>query len=227
MSRPRDSQKQRLYDAERASGLQSSKWTQSGERLFGGRWTTEQPWTIEQCQRYVNELVESTWFRRRWTRQCIVVEPGRGGGHAGWYGIRLGVWARQEIVVLHEVAHLLTPASMASHGPEYAGVLLTLVGHKMGADARRALRESMREHGVKVSLSAVPKPTRDVTPTSVVRRRLAAASKLPVEPMNASAAAATIRRAVKAGQFGPSGRKPRAHALETARRLERLAQGQG
>lgn len=204
MKRPRDSKRQRLYDSERC--IQSA----------GGEMS------IAECQSYVDALTKSAWFVRRWGRRTIEIEWGRGGGHA-YAGnfIRLGVWARQEVVVLHELAHCLTPGHYAAHGAEFAGVMLTLVRHKLGNDTARKLRESYRAHRVKVSMRAVPKPKQERVENQrrMIQATKAAASRPPLH-RELGDAAAIIRRAAQAGHFGPSGRKSRAHALETARRLE-------
>lgn len=67
--------------------------------------------------------------------------------------ITLPLWARQEPVVLHEMAHRLTPRDEA-HGPRFVGVLIGLLARHAGYDADdlMALAEEM---GVKYSVKSV------------------------------------------------------------------------
>jgi hypothetical protein len=214
MTRPRDSQRSRLYAAER--GLQH------GVHVMRTRNAPER-WSVDQCQRYVDGITESAWFVRRWGKRRILVLPGRNGGHGNGDFITLGVWARQEIVVLHELAHCLAPRECAAHGPEFAGVLLFLVRTKLGTEAWTKLRGEYRRHRVRVSNRALPSPSQHKLEQvrRAARERKAAANRPPAR-WDVATAAATIRRAVKAGQLGASGRRPRTHALETARALEKL-----
>lgn len=59
-------------------------------------------------------------------------------------------------MLLHEVAHCLTPATAAAHGPEYAGVLLALTRRAMGPSTAQALEDAFGGQRVAWSLSAVP-----------------------------------------------------------------------
>lgn len=139
MSRPRDNQRQRLYNAETAlAGV-----------AFGRRLET-----VAELQAYVDGLLGTRWFRARWGRWGrIVVTAGRGRRSAcahGQHEIRIPRWARSELVVLHEVAHCLTDARAAAHGPEFAGVMLALVRQFMGPGAAASLRSSFRSHRVRI-----------------------------------------------------------------------------
>ena len=67
--------------------------------------------------------------------------------------IKLPRWARQEPVVLHEMAHRLTPRDEA-HGPRFVGVLIGLLSRHAGyvAEELMALADEM---GVKYHVRAV------------------------------------------------------------------------
>lgn len=118
----------------------------------------------------------------------------------------------------------------AGHGKEWAAIFLALVRHQMGTVAAERLRQSFVGAPVGASVAhkvrhrwSLPQPTKTVvTKTQVAAKQKALAAR-PVDAANLRVAARTIRRLATQGQFGPAGRKPRIHALETARHLERLA----
>lgn len=205
----RDTQRQRLYDAQ------------------GGCPRGRELPTVPDLQTYVDRVLTSRWFLARWGHWGgIQVKSGAGRRSAcaeGRHVIKMPLWSRCERVTLHEVAHCLTPAKYAAHGPEFAGVMLALVRQQMGPDAAKALRTSFREKRVRVSSAAVPPPSRTVVPVTVVKARERAAASLPPTRMATAEAAGVLRRAIKNGWFGASGTKTRDHALATARELERRA----
>lgn len=142
--RPRDSQRTRLYRAESEVA--------TGRRLP----------TVEHMQAYVDELVGAAWFLARWGSTRIEVRPGY--GHRRATADENGVlqmprWARTELVVLHEVAHCLTPAAFAAHGPEYAGALLALVRRAMGVAPAQALEDAFGRHRVAWRMITAPSVT--------------------------------------------------------------------
>ncbi len=139
--RPRDSQRARLYRAE-------------GE-VDPGRGLP----TVAKMQAYVDELVGAGWFVTRWGERAFEVRPGFGHRRAtaDEHGVlQMPKWARSELVVLHEVAHCLTPLALASHGPEYAGVLLALARRAMSPGMAQSLEDAYARQGVRWTLSAVP-----------------------------------------------------------------------
>ena len=56
-------------------------------------------------------------------------------------------WAMRELVVLHEIAHHLSPGG---HGPEFADAFLTLLGAVMGPEVALVLRVIYDDNGVDV-----------------------------------------------------------------------------
>jgi putative metallohydrolase (TIGR04338 family) len=134
--RPRDSQRSKLYRAERTVG--------AGHHFP----------SVAHCQAQVDRILASAWWKARFPAlDQVQVRDGRGRRHAGAHqshgAISLPRWSRRERIILHELAHLATPASFAAHGPEYAMVYLELVGHFMGATAARDLAEAFRAHRVR------------------------------------------------------------------------------
>ncbi len=139
--RPRDSQRARLYRAE-------------GEVDVGRRLPT-----VAKLQAYVDGLVAADWFLARWGERAFEVRPGFGHRRAtaDEHGVlQMPKWARSELVLLHEVAHCLTPRTVASHGPEYAGVLLALARRAMSPGTAQFLEDAFVRQRVRWTLSAVP-----------------------------------------------------------------------
>ena len=150
--RPRDSQRARLY---RAEGT-----VDAGRRLP----------TVERMQAWVDGLVATDWFVARWGERSFEVRPGfghrRATADAGNGILQMPKWARSELVLLHEIAHCLTPLTVASHGPEYAGVLLALVRRGMGPSGpgrgvagpgtAQRLEDAFAAERVRWTLAAVP-----------------------------------------------------------------------
>lgn len=143
LSRPRDSQRARLYRAEDDVG--------PGRRLP----------TVETLQAYVDDLAATDWFDARWGRRSFEVRPGYGHRRATADAdgvLQLPRWARTEGVVLHEVAHCLTPVRFAAHGPEYAGILLSLVRRAVDPGTAQRLEDAFGRHRVRWTVAAVPLP---------------------------------------------------------------------
>ena len=86
---------------------------------------------------------------------------GRGRSHAcgSRWSIKLPVWARKPIVVLHEVAHALTPADR--HGPLFARLFFELLTHyeKVPAAKIRSLAVHQKPRRVRFAeAGSAPKP---------------------------------------------------------------------
>ena len=140
-TRPRDSQRARLYRAE-------------GEVDPGRRLPT-----VERMQAWVDALVATDWFVARWGTRCFEVRPGFGHRRATADAngvLQMPKWARSELVLLHEVAHCLTPVTLASHGPEYAGILLALARRGMGPGTAQRLEDAFDRERVRWTLAQVP-----------------------------------------------------------------------
>lgn len=163
--RPRDSQRARLYRAEEA--------VDAGRRLP----------TVERMQDWVDGLAATDWFVARWGARSFDVRPGfghrRATADAANGVLQMPKWARSELVLLHEVAHCLTPMTLASHGPEYAGVLLALVRRGMGLATAQLLEDAFAHERVRWTVVAVPQ--------SSVRAERMAASLASVSSHSASA----------------------------------------
>lgn len=118
--------------------------------------------TVEECQTFIDSVMSKAWFKRRfpgksmgfkvipWGR--IVVQDGRGSYRArAWRG-RMAIpnWARNPLVLLHELIHCVTPVSVGCpHGRYWARAFLSAVRHQMGKEAHNMLRDSFRTKRVK------------------------------------------------------------------------------
>lgn len=140
--RPRDSQRKKVYSAESTVRHLSRTFIDFDET----------------CQ-YVRKICHSKWLRTNYCQDweptdTITVGDGRGrrkaSGSFFTKTIKLPKWARHEIVVLHEIAHVLVSSyQVAPHGPEFVGCLLRLVKHFMGDRVFVALNSSFKEHKVR------------------------------------------------------------------------------
>ena len=140
-ARPRDSQRARLY---RAEGQ-----LDPGRRLP----------TVARMQAWVDGLAATDWFVDHWGTRTFEVRPGFGHRRAtaDMDGVlQMPKWARSELVLLHEIAHCVTPLTFASHGPEYAGVLLALARRGMGPGTAQRLEDAFAQERVRWTLAAVP-----------------------------------------------------------------------
>lgn len=216
-ARPRDSQRTRLYAAERAAFEPTVH--HAPITVHGG---------VEDVQRWLDEKVLGTrWFRSRWGAKNVRIVAGK-GCHARYQGnITLARWGYTPWTVLHELAHVLaSPSSVAAHGKQFAAVYLFLVQQTLGDEAAKLLRAEFVARRVKHRDSSyIPKAgaERVATKTQVAayKRRVAEEQKKVVlGALRQSQAAETIRAAIKAGSFGAPGTKQRAAALAVARTLD-------
>jgi|SRR5215212_4538479 len=149
MKKARDSQRSRVYKAERAA------WENFDTPEFR---------TVAQCQEYVNDVTYTRFWDERFTdgwyldpEVRIEVSDGRGRRSAAAFcdedRIALPKWARNRLVILHELAHILVNGnrSLASHGPEFVSMYLSLVREFEGEDEAQKLHEAFETHRVKIA----------------------------------------------------------------------------
>lgn len=164
MSRAKDMQKTRVYASEHF-GQRSAKWTKI---LTNGKKYSTGNVHIEACQQYVDWILGSAWFQRRWGTgwRVDVVQKSGGSAYGGSRGHKRGrmtlpVFARSEPVILHELAHVLTNHDqlIAHHGPEFCGVYLELVRYAVGKEAAAQVRSQFQTRPlVRFNRSMVPAP---------------------------------------------------------------------
>jgi len=105
---------------------------------------------LREVRAYLEDLVASDWWADRWPHvEAIPVARTRSGRFSGYAvegtgEIRVG--SLSEPVVLHEVAHVVTPG--AGHGPAFVEALLALVRERLGFHAYGALLAELRRRNV-------------------------------------------------------------------------------
>lgn len=141
---PRDSQRQRVYDAERIAFDDAH-----GPIAI----TLGKTISVDECQKLVDVVCLSPYLREKYgvTRATPVVVAGHGNRDRGCYKYRrneihLPEWTRQRWYVLHEVAHYFVPrtADRAAHGQEWAACYVDLVRAYLGHGAENALIAAFR-----------------------------------------------------------------------------------
>jgi putative metallohydrolase (TIGR04338 family) len=167
----RDTQKQKVYDAEylvrdiltsmdttdvRTFDFYGSSLVVPIERKFGD---------LEGVQRYVNAVLALNWVRDTWEHATlpITVRARKGVRFAQYFPLvsvmavpphkRGNSWAMREIIILHETAHHLAPRG-EHHGPEFTGIFLRLVTEIIGQEVGLLLTDAYQNSGVKVQYGA-------------------------------------------------------------------------
>ena len=105
---------------------------------------------VEHMQAYVDELLATRFCRGLLAGGPITVKDGRGSRRARTDGstwIAVPRAMRREWVLLHEVAHCLTPDK---HGPQFCACYLELVRRRLGPEAADALALAFAGHRVRV-----------------------------------------------------------------------------
>lgn len=143
----RDSQRSKVYAAERAA------LAKFASPPFA---------THADAQGYVDRLLASAWWKRRWPEvRKVKIKTGRGCYSSGG-SITLNSWGlTQEYVILHELAHEIIWATIGhtktpAHGRDFCRFYLELVGHKMGEADRKALKAAFQEGKVKHTKARPP-----------------------------------------------------------------------
>lgn len=157
----RDTQKSKVYAAE-----QAVEWSDKAGRLLDDRETERLTLAVAQ---YADKLLGHR------PRKAVNVEinPGRGGAMC-WTGLNLIRFTRPSTkrwVICHEVAHFAAYRDVRRafgwteeqgdnrpHGREFCALYLRLVSHWCGEADAKALRASMRSHGVRSSAKRVMSP---------------------------------------------------------------------
>lgn len=117
--------------------------------------TMNEAMTLKECQKFVDKVLARKYIQETYPWKLpIVVHDGRrrrnaaAGFRHGNYAIMLPKWARNEFVILHEIAHHISRGN--GHGPEFATCLLDLVRNVMGKEDAELLQAAYALRGVKV-----------------------------------------------------------------------------
>lgn len=101
--------------------------------------------TLKECQALVNKVAKFYSVR------APKVTDGRGRRSAYWYNsweIALPRWSRQPVIILHELAHMITGnliiwgKRVASHGPEFVGVEMYLLNKYLKISVSELCRQA-------------------------------------------------------------------------------------
>lgn len=155
--RVRDTQRSKLYRAEAVLH----------------KWKKPLP-TVEDVVRYTGKVFGSKRVRAAFPNAILHVLPrvkdGRGTRIAkgGTSHISIPLWARNDVIVLHELAHTVTrriyPINIAGHGWQFCATFLKLVLYMIGREAHDELKAEMKRTRVRF------RPPRKSAPLSPERR---------------------------------------------------------
>lgn len=142
MKSERDSQRSRLYKADDALNPFA--------KLLP---------TVADVEAYADRLFKSKRLAKKYPRAASLGRPrvsdGRGSRIAKGSVLRISIplWARNEAIVLHELAHTISRREFgtqaAGHGWQYASVFLDITKWMMGKEAHDALKAAFKKHKVK------------------------------------------------------------------------------
>lgn len=152
----RDSQKSRLYAAE--------KEFKNGPHPEYRK--------VAQIEEFIAEMIATKWWQARYPHITrIRVKDGRGTriarGSSQTWQISLPLWARTREIILHEVAHVLTPDELPAHGREYAQIYYDLLLQFCGPETADKFVIGCIEHRVKIGRRRPALKITDLTPRDV------------------------------------------------------------
>lgn len=159
----RDSQRSRVYKAERHVHHLGAPLRE-----------------VKDIERFIKKQLARKAITRRYPDATRRVEVGDGRGRRaacawGDWKISIPLWARHEVVVIHELAHIVTNRhfgsyGVAAHGWQFCSVFLDLVRFIMGREAHDALKGSFKKYRVKFSKPRARKPLTDEQKAALAAR---------------------------------------------------------
>lgn len=116
--------------------------------------------SIADVKRYVDRVCRMQEIQDAFPRNHLLDTPPKVGDGRGRrkacgsvWGIKIPRFARNEAIVLHELAHViclrLHGTKLAGHGWQFCAIYRTLVLHAMGREAHDVLTKAFWENGVK------------------------------------------------------------------------------
>lgn len=136
---PSDTQRERLYKAEREIASFHNIEFES----------------IKAIERFVRRFMKrKAWTKRTHIHQVRVSSNNRRFATGAAYGYTAELdfpkWAWTKMIIAHELAHCLTPptSTRAAHGREYAGTYIYLVGKICGSEARTELIKQFHKYDI-------------------------------------------------------------------------------
>jgi putative metallohydrolase (TIGR04338 family) len=154
MPRPRDNQRSRLYAAE---------W-----ECFG--WPTMEFKTMTDAEAYIWKVLSNWRVQKKYPvardivsgRIPLKISKGDGSRKAWARILPEKMWVsfprkfRNKHTILHELAHLLTPADVQEHGREFCRTYQHLVLLFFGQEKLKQLKAAMKKHNCKYSKRHTP-----------------------------------------------------------------------
>lgn len=147
-AKPRDSQRARVYAWE--SKIEGYRRPPEWKTIEEVQAWAAPIWRAERGRYGLVKMLLPKFVSSSWGQRRALAFKGR-------HEISLPLWARQKPVVLHEMAHLLTPGD-ESHGARFVGVLIGLLARHAGcrADDLMKLADEMGVAYCVRSIGAVP-----------------------------------------------------------------------
>lgn len=159
MPRTRDTQRERLYSAQRVlhfsiqDRMTLAKVKVFYDKLLGSEWAARHWPKLAKMHHQGNDL----GLRR--PRPRVLLNPRLGRSTIAWHrggDIEFAGGEISKVTAAHELAHWIVSTlnrdwgkkAPASHGREFAATYLTLVGHVFGNDAQDMLRKAFVSHRV-------------------------------------------------------------------------------
>jgi putative metallohydrolase (TIGR04338 family) len=139
--------------------------------------------TWAECCDFAEKIRTSAYVIRKYGNRSLRVEKGRSGGQAYPNGkVSLGVWARTDLIIVHEAAHVYNRTGQ-SHGWQWAGIFVDLTRHFIGKEAAEALKAEFRKNHVRFTEPRTRKPLSPEQRAANIERLAAArAAKAPAVP---------------------------------------------
>ncbi len=224
-TRVRDSQRQKVYDAE------ASVWLPAGRHtgLSRANWKSSPPefQTLAEVQAFVDDVCATDFWQALAPESPTVgVKDGRGsrrGAASAELGeISMPRFTRRRWYTLHELAHVAQGCdeTRAPHGPEYAAIYLALVREFLSPTEAKRLADAFKAYGVKAggpaavevidTIEVVEEPEADMLPANIGElineEHLAAKTayrEAVTHAMRAGSMLCAMKDSLKHGEFGP------------------------
>ncbi len=146
----RDKQSQKLYSVERAI-----------TEAYG---YYEKKWKLSYCVQYLDRIINDSWFQKKYPHIEYIDVGWDQTSKVAWsnydldnktsskYGhVSLPIWGRNELVILHELAHICNKPRGSPHGPGFARIYLDLLKYYVGEEVASDMELLYQIFKVKVS----------------------------------------------------------------------------
>jgi hypothetical protein len=144
MTRPRDSQRQKVWDAEHEARRNTS------DNLL---------LALNNIRPFTKNILNSRWadnHMENYLPKQLDIYVGRSGSCCAWINrhgeLQLPAYSHisDKLALLHAVAHVFSPEDKAWHGPEFCRTYLEMTGRFISSHAADQLRASFKTHRIKL-----------------------------------------------------------------------------